>query len=346
MLPAMLTRSRFLAAVSASLALISMLPPRPAEAPMAAAGATPVTATQDLATQDKENDPESAATCGKCHTEIHKEWKGSMHADAWTDELYQAKIKKKRRPRSCYPCHIPERVIARIPRRAKTRKKLLHEGITCVSCHEHDGKMLGPYGSKTDAHETEKSPHFTEKGSNALCLTCHATKIDVVLPVGRDFEEAGLADQGKSCVGCHMAPVERHMAVSMLTGKPTGEKRKGRSHHILGPNDKEFLREGFGLKLAKTDNGAALKIENKAGHGVPGLKIREFHFTLSLKNAAGKEVGKQTFVVNHENGLKVGETRQFAIDKPAGVTAADLVFTHHFNGKQVAEVSKEELTLE
>jgi hypothetical protein len=31
----------------------------------------------------------SAEECGQCHEEIHREWSGSMHARAWTGNMYK-----------------------------------------------------------------------------------------------------------------------------------------------------------------------------------------------------------------------------------------------------------------
>ncbi|MCA8958657.1 MAG: hypothetical protein KDC87_21450, partial [Planctomycetes bacterium] len=221
--------------------------------------------------QDKAKDEDSAQTCAMCHKDIHAEWKDRKHAKAWDDEVYQNSIKKKRNAKLCHACHIPGSVLAKAGRRPAKRDKNLHEGVTCVSCHKQDGKIHGPFGAKTDAHESVKDPMFAEKNSSGLCLSCHSTKIDVVLPVGRDFKSAKLAEKGKSCVGCHMPEVERHMAVSPVNGKPTGEKRKGRSHAMLGPNDAEFCALAFKLSATKADGKLVLHMENGAGHGVPGL---------------------------------------------------------------------------
>lgn len=340
----MRNRIRLITTVTFALGLIPLLTAiaGPAAIPAAdQAGATP---------QDKKPDPESAKSCALCHTEIYKEWssKGQMHAEAWTDPLYQAKLKKKKRAKMCYACHIPERVLARVGRKPKTRKnkKLWHEGVNCTSCHEKDGAMHGPNETKTDAHPTVKDPLFSEQGSTGMCISCHKTKIDVVLPVGKQFMAAGLDKKGKSCVGCHMEKVERHMAVSPITGKPVGEKRKGRRHYILGPNDAEFCGTAFALSAKQTAEGQLiLSVENKAGHGVPGLRIRAFHFHVQQQDGAGKVLAEAKVVVDSENGLKVLETRQFPFKLAAGAKKAAVRIEHFFNGKRVADVKQKTLDL-
>jgi nitrate/TMAO reductase-like tetraheme cytochrome c subunit len=295
--------------------------------------------------QDRKPDPNSAKSCAKCHKAIYDEWNGRKHSHAWTNPIYQASIKKKKRAKMCHACHIPDRVLARVGRKPKTRKDLLHEGVTCVSCHEKGGKIHGPFGAKTDAHESVKDPLFTDANSSGLCLSCHSTKIDVVLPVGKDFKKAKLASKGKSCVGCHMPEIERHLSVSPVTGKPVGEKRKGRSHKLLGPNDPVFCATAFKLTAARKGEQMVLTIANEAGHRVPGLSIREFHFLVRQTNAAGKVLSDKKIVVSSENGLMVEETREFPFELAEGVAGVEVVIQHHFQKKKVADISKQRFKL-
>jgi hypothetical protein len=234
------------------------------------------------------HNPDSAATCGKCHTEIYAEWKDHDHALAWTDPIYQESLKDKKRPELCYPCHIPTSVLDKLGSKPATRDDLREEGVTCVACHKKEQAMAGPFGAKTDAHPSVQDPAFTEQGSNTLCMSCHSTKIGPVLPLGKDFEEAKLADKGKSCVGCHMAEVERHMAVSMVTGQPTGEVRKGRKHEVFGPGDGDFAGKAFKLSARTDGKDVVLSIENEAGHRVPGLLIRKFVVVVRSRDGSNK----------------------------------------------------------
>jgi cytochrome c551/c552 len=295
----------------------------------------------------EEPDPESAEACAACHQRIYNEWKqpGQMHANAWDDKLYQDKIKKKKRPKGCYGCHIPDRVLARVGRKPKTRKKHLHEGVTCVACHESDGNMHGPFGSKTDAHGTVKDERFTPKGSNAVCNSCHKTKIDVVLPVGKDFEKSGLEAKGKSCIGCHMAEVEAPIANEKGSDKPSGPKRKGRSHKILGPNDAEFCATAFKLSVGKTEGRVVLTIENKAGHRVPGLSIRNFQFIIKQLDADGKTLAEDKAMVDSETSLEVLQSRQVPLKAAKGTTQVEILIQHYFLDKLVADIKKTTLKL-
>lgn len=291
-------------------------------------------------------DPDSAETCGQCHTEIYQEWKGRAHHQAWDKELYQAALKEKTRPQVCHACHIPGPVLARLGRKPGTRDNLHSEGVTCIACHKSDDKIHGPYGSTTDAHPTEKNAAFTEAGATNLCYGCHALKIGPVLPLAKDHRDADFATKtGKHCTTCHMPEVERHMAVSMVTGKPVGEQRKGRRHTVLGPHDKEFCAKAFALAARTEDKAAVLAIENKAGHRLPGLTLREFVVTVQQTGADGAGLAEHTITIDSENGLKILETREFRFDLADGAKALSVSIDHRLDGKKVDTVLSTKLPL-
>lgn len=298
----------------------------------------------------QDRDPNSATTCGQCHTEIYSEWKGRAHNKAWVNELYQAEIKPKKKPENCYGCHIPSDVHQRLGRKPKARDELRDEGVTCVSCHKSaktKDDILGPFGSKTDAHPSQKHPAFTGTGSVSLCKSCHSTKIGPVLPLGRDYDTYSekLGDQAKTCVECHMPPIERELAVSMVTGKPVGEKRMTRSHQVLGPRDVEFCKKAFGLTAKVDDKDLVVSIANEAGHRIPGLKLRQFAVTVTQLGTDGGPLAKHDITLSHENEIKVLETRDFRFDLAAGAAAVELRIDHVFNNELVATVVAEKIDL-
>lgn len=295
-------------------------------------------------------DPNSAATCGQCHTEFYQEWKGRAHSKAWVDELYQAQLKLRKKPQACYGCHIPVDVHARLGRKPKPRESLHDEGVTCVSCHKSRSTgddILGPFGSKTDAHPCQKNPAFTSSVS-MMCASCHGTKIGPVLPLARDHKtyRETLGEKAKSCVECHMPSIERHLAVSIVTGKPVGEKRMTRDHTILGPYDVEFCRQAFELG-ARADNGKDLvvSIRNGAGHRVPGLKLRQFVVAIAQLTKGGEQLATHEIVLSHENEIKVLEVREFRFDLADGANAIEVRIDHIFQDEVVATVLSEKIDL-
>lgn len=286
-------------------------------------------------------EPDSAATCGKCHTEIHSEWQGRAHAKAWTDPIYQEALKEKKRPELCYPCHIPTPVLDKLGSKPGTRDDLRDEGVTCVSCHKKADAMHGPFGSKTDAHPTEKDPTFEAANSSGLCASCHRTKIGPVLPVAKDFEEAKFAERGKSCVGCHMPEVERHMAVSMVTGKPVGEKRKTRRHDVLGPGDADFCGKAFKLAARSDGKDVVLSIENEAGHRVPGLTLRKFVVRIRCLDSGKQAIGDpERLEISSDNELLAAEKREFRFAARDGSDMLDVEIEHVFMDKSQGTVKK------
>ena len=297
-----------------------------------------------------EVDPDAAKTCGMCHTEFYEEWSHGLHAEAWTDPIYQESLKSKRKPQNCHGCHIPDDVHKRLGKKPKPRDSHLDEGVTCVSCHKSTASgdaIMGPFGAQTDAHPTAKNPAFTGAGSNHLCASCHDTKIRPVLPVARDhkaYREA-LGDKAKNCVECHMPAVTRHLSVSMVTGKPVGEERETRRHKILGPGDVEFLAKGFEMGARAADGNVIVSIKNLAGHRIPGLTLREFHIAVRQLGKGSDALSEDEIVLSHENVVQALETREFTFAHAEGATEVELQFDHVLQGKVIATVITQKIGL-
>ena len=282
--------------------------------------------------------PDAASTCGMCHTEIHAEWKDRKHGVAWTDPIYQAAMLQKTRPQLCHACHIPDSVLERVGSRPRTRDRHLEEGVTCVACHKKGNAQQGPYGSDTLAHLCEKNEAFSFEGSVTLCASCHSTQIEDVLPVAKDFLEADMASKGMSCIGCHMPEVERQMSVSLSTGNPIGEVRKGRSHALLGTSDVEFVATAFGFATSRRDENLVLSISDLAGHRIPGFRLRTFPVDVRQLDDDGNELRADQLVISDENALQAGETRDFTFPLADGVATVEVQLHHHFEGERVATI--------
>ena len=254
--------------------------------------------------------------CAECHEEVTREWASTVHALAWEDEHYQRDIKNVRRKKSCYGCHIPMPLHGFdgfIPN-PDPRDELRAHGIDCAACHEgEDGEMLGPWGIETDAHASAMNESFTAEGGNRLCIACHATNIGPVIGVAKDFNKTAVAKAGGSCVGCHMAPVERAHAIDPETGE-AAPVRKGRSHHLQTPRDPTFLRQAFRLEAMTRDDVTVVSITNRTGHRVPGLSLRTMEFRLELLDANGKTRAKVRHTVDKRRYLPVDEAHEIELD--------------------------------
>lgn len=263
--------------------------------------------------------------CGTCHAEIHDAWQKSRHAHAWTDPVYQAALRGLEHPERCHGCHAPEPVLARLGRPPRARAEDRHAGVTCVACHATRGRMAGPSGAATDAHESQEHPAFSEAGSVHLCGSCHDLAIGPVLPLARDFEAADLATRGKSCIGCHM---------------PRG------SHALRGPSDPEFCAQAFKIGVRRAGDRLELTIGNRAGHRVPGLTTRRFVFEVTQleqrtqPSPDAATAPTQRVVLSAENPIYAAETRRFRFPIVPGAVAAEVAIFHEHDDRRV-EVARD-----
>lgn len=248
--------------------------------------------------------------CASCHAEVSSEWAASAHGLAWVDEQYRAALADKKRPELCYGCHAPEPLLAGVlASRPETRDERRELGVHCESCHQdHTGAMLGPRGTAVEAHASKLHDSMKTPGSNELCSACHATNIGPVIGIAKDFAAAKMAERGLSCVGCHMAPVER----SWAAGAPA---RTGRSHALQTPRDPAFLRLAFGRELRSVGGKSVLVLKNRAGHRVPGLVGRQLAFTAELQDASGATLERRELAFDERAYLPVDGTRELAFTR-------------------------------
>ena len=244
-----------------------------------------------------------ALDCARCHAEVAAEWADTLHAFAWNDSFYQEELEGRRKPQSCHGCHIPQPVhVTGLDSKPVPRDSDLHLGVSCEACHRGpEGEILGPRGTPTDAHPSRAAETFIGAGTDALCSSCHATFIGPVLGLARDFAGSAAAAAGASCVGCHMAPVERSFATTPGSdGAPdqVAPLRRGRSHSLQTPRDPAFLARAFSLAAAREGQQTVLTLSNQAGHRVPGLIGRELTFEVTLLDAAGGELERQELVID------------------------------------------------
>jgi nitrate/TMAO reductase-like tetraheme cytochrome c subunit len=244
--------------------------------------------------------------CATCHQEVVEEWAVTAHALAWVDEAYRKEMEHHRRPESCHGCHAPEPMhLSDVSERPDVRDDARHLGISCESCHlGPNGAMHGPRGTATDAHPSVLSDTMSAPGSSVLCASCHRINIGPVIGIAKDFESSKRSERGQSCIGCHMAPVERRWATAP-EGSEQPPARIGRSHAIQTPRDPGFLRQAFELSVRSEGKATFVAIANQAGHRVPGLVGRSIQFEVRVLDAGGKEVGRGTLELDERSYLPV-----------------------------------------
>lgn len=323
----------------------------------------------------------SAESCGQCHTEIYQEWKGTMHAQAWTDPLFQADFEALDKQYMCTYCHTPvgqqrdiivtglkdiKPVVAKGPKNEAFDPKLQQEGVTCVACHLREGKLRSPFEI-----EEADAPHGVifapEQGTPDTCRYCHYIEQSNFTELKRplidtfnEWEEYKKKGGEKMCLECHMPSIERPTVLG-------GPVRKGRQHIFRGGHNKEFLKaEALEVKVATAKrSGDSIEgsfiVWNKTGHRFPtGEPARYAEFTMEALDAEGKvlatspvqRVGRVVdeeggFIESSDNTLAPREERSFAFTlKAKGAQSARFVVRFYLwdPNTEVAKASK--LTLD
>jgi len=259
----------------------------------------------------------TAESCGTCHTEIYKEWRTTIHAQAYTDPFFQAYWTKDKHTWVCLNCHTPlenqqPTLITKIPRDRVERAvqepnphydaDYQREGVTCAACHVRDGVILGPFANAKAPHPTKYDPMFR---TTQLCYRCHSVVGGPAQfynggPCGTyaEFEDGyWMKERGFICQNCHMPEIERPVAVG-------GPIRQGRQHLWLGGHDPEMIKRAIGVKVVadppEPKSGDKVRvtltlINAGAGHKLPtGDPDRHFTVEFAVENQDGKVLEDQS----------------------------------------------------
>ncbi len=227
----------------------------------------------------KPSDFEEPVICSGCHTDIFKQWKGSMHSTAFIDPVFQAlwKIGEKETEgftrELCGGCHAGIGVVSHdisFKDGEFQASPIVKEGVHCDLCHtikestfletptyepqnasfiiEPGEVKRGPYkDSVSPHHETAYSQLHTE---SKFCANCH----NVFHPVSnfhieRTYDEwkfSIYAQKGIQCQHCHMMPVEKAIEAAKTLTPPTNPGQPC----IMGPKrDNMFTHEFVGANF-------------------------------------------------------------------------------------------------
>ncbi len=258
-----------------------------------------------------------AEACGVCHTEIYKEWKTSIHAQAYTDPFFQAYWTKDNHVWVCLNCHTPlenqqPTLIKEIPRDRVERavqepnpnydSDYQQEGVTCAACHVRDGVILGPFEDSKAPHPTKYDPMYR---TPQLCHRCHSVVGGPAQfynggPCGTytEFEDGyWMKERGFICQNCHMPEIERAVAIG-------GPIRRGRQHLWRGGHDPEMIKRAIDVKVAvepaEPKPGDKVRVtltlvNAGAGHKLPtGDPDRHFTIEFAVKDQTGTVLEHQS----------------------------------------------------
>jgi Cytochrome c554 and c-prime len=258
----------------------------------------------------------SAEECGRCHREIHRFWRSSMHAQAtenyrFEDALDQVRATGKSHADGlCLQCHAPAAVAAQD---LTLERKVSWEGVTCDFCHsvrsvsEHPtrpfvldvGKVKT--GPLKDAHPVGHQAAFADAHATALlCKPCHEYKNAFGLSVLSTYTEwqAYRTTRDESCVSCHMPATQGRVA----EGKGVVPRREGINlHQMPGGHSPATLNQALSARITLSREGeqviATVRVVNRgAGHFVPtGSPLRQVLMVVEAVAAGVRETRTKTY---------------------------------------------------
>lgn len=141
-------------------------------------------------------------SCAQCHENIHTEWIGTRHAQAFSAPIFQRDWTELGSQVSCLECHTTG---------FDTQTgKYAEEGVTCEGCH-------GPFQPDHPQSPMPITPNAD------LCGTCHKTTTD-------EWRASVHGQQGIQCQACHNPHSQTPMADSVTELCVTCHKERGDSY--------------------------------------------------------------------------------------------------------------------
>jgi hypothetical protein len=221
---------------------------------------------------------ENPDRCKICHRDIYNQWKGSMHAEAFPDPVFQAMWKLGEEETGgalrnlCAGCHTPigtvsEEVTFDPAEGRFYASEIAMRGVQCDFCHTvesstwrdtptgqpQNGSLImdpgdvkrGPYkDSDSPGHDTAYSELHT---SAEFCGSCHHVFHPVTnFPIERTYDEwrqSVYARKGIVCQDCHMMPVDIAIEVARTMEKP---KNPGKASPLGPERDNVYTHEFVG----------------------------------------------------------------------------------------------------
>jgi nitrate/TMAO reductase-like tetraheme cytochrome c subunit len=226
--------------------------------------------------------------CWGCHKQQYEDWRGSMHAMAYRDPVYQAELNKAVQAighdnaRNCEGCHSPAAVVTGEIKAAglKGLGPVAMAGVSCDVCHSVSGvshqetPTRNPENASlilSPGRDTEKGPVLVKRGpfppskgcgggfhecvesplhlTSELCASCHqSTHFEAHSPLGSTYTEWKGSPYAQKGIHCQ----DCHM-VDIATFRRTADsftrpRREEYRHYFNGPN---FLLYSLGEAAAR-----------------------------------------------------------------------------------------------
>lgn len=289
---------------------------------------------------------ESSEICMGCHTDIYAQWKGSMHANAFVDPVFQALWKLADTEtggftrRLCGGCHSASGVLSNdlsFTDGEFQTSEIARQGVHCDLCHtvretafletptyepqnaslvvEPGNVKRGPYhDSESQYHESAYSELHTK---SEFCANCHQVFHPVSnFHIERTYDEwkySIYARKGIQCQDCHMMPVEQAIQAARTLTRPVNPGQPC----VTGPQrDNMFTHEFVGANFTVP---ALLGHKTHAGIAEARLKsAAELAISAPGRTRPGQLVSFTVKVTNvgagHNLPTSLTEVRQMWLD--------------------------------
>jgi hypothetical protein len=245
-------------------------------------------------------DPDRAANCANCHTDIYREWSGSAHAGAARNprflQLFADPDGKsphgwdlsREHPLGmpvCTTCHAPTLDDPASGGDVRLAAGVAADGVHCDYCHKvvdaptdklgvrfgRDGLvLLRPrqgeqlfYGPLDDAvRPGESFGHFPVYKESRVCAPCHEGIVFGVHVYGTYSEwlDSPARAQGIQCQGCHMRPTGRLTNIAPGKGGIERDPLTLASHRLPGSQE-EMLRRCLRAEVTCRSADGQLRVE-------------------------------------------------------------------------------------
>lgn len=257
----------------------------------------------------------SSGECVKCHEDIYKTWKNSLHSMSirdpvfWTSYLKVHYENDQLAMKTCLSCHAP---ITGLNQDLKLTREITREGINCNFCHsiseivqeknqrnyKHDFGLLmqGPLTHvESKVHKTKFNKLYTQ---SQFCSGCHELETEKgikLLETFSEWEQGPYPKKGTQCQNCHMRKIPGKIVKEEVLKDPGSQIS---THNIAGGHSFYMRARALGVSIKdvhRFKQKVTVKVEVTnlgAGHKIPtGLPTKKLILRLSLQT--GDEESKQ-----------------------------------------------------
>jgi hypothetical protein len=298
---------------------------------------------------------QSAAVCAVCHVEIHRTWKRSQHATAFTDLAFQLPYDRLRRENpgktfNCEHCHNPMRYL--VPPGDPRAAIFSREGVTCDFCHSVSAvDATGPFpryrtspGVKFGPHPPlGKGPHVRQFSglhiTSEFCAGCHEFRNAHGVPIlstMSEWEKSFYRGTGVHCQFCHLPELFDARFID-------GKKKKGPlDHAMVGGHSRERLARAIPVRarLVLSGGGSRVVVSVKnelIGHAIPsGIPTHRLRLAATLFDASGNALDRREEIFERVLGDGTGK----ALTRPEDifVSAREVLKDNRLLPKETREV--------